>query len=83
MNINREYIIFNVSELDDVDFTQVLETSKYTVRKSIDETKTFVKWEGDEPAFVSTLSAYGGPYTHEEISAIMNTPEWTEPIDEE
>ncbi len=43
---NRNFMIFNVSELVNIDFTQVLETSIDTVRKSIDETKTFVKWDG-------------------------------------
>ena len=38
----RQFMIFNVSELDSIDFTQVLETSKDTVRKSVDKTKTFV-----------------------------------------
>ena len=53
---NREYLIFPVSELNKVDFSQVLETSADTVRKSVDETKTFVKWNGDTPAFVATMT---------------------------
>lgn len=73
---NRNYIIFNVSELDKVDFTQVMETSIDTVRKSIDGTKTFVKWEGGEPSFVSSLTTKEGPYTHEEIIQILITDEW-------
>jgi hypothetical protein len=40
---NRKYIIFSTSELDKINFDEVLETSSETVRKSIDETKTFVK----------------------------------------
>lgn len=40
---NREFMIFNVSELDKIDFDQVHETSVDTVRKSIDGTRTFVK----------------------------------------
>jgi len=39
---NRQYIIFNVNELPLVDFTQVLESSQETVRRSVDGTKTFV-----------------------------------------
>ena len=45
MYSNRNYVIFNVSEIDKVDFTQVLETSPETLRRSVDETKTFVKWD--------------------------------------
>jgi len=77
------YITINTDELSLVDFNEVMETSEETVRLSVDGLQTVLKWEGDEPSFVSTLSSYEGPYTHEEILAIMATPEWTEPIDEE
>lgn len=77
---NREFIIFNVSELDKIDFTQVCETSADTVRKSVDETKTFVKWEGEAPECISTLTTAEGPYTYEEILGILTTDEWTSPM---
>ena len=78
---NRSFMIFNVSELPNIDFTQVLETSEETVRKSVDETKTFVKWDGEMPECVSTLTTKEGPYTYEEILVILSTPEWSKPID--
>jgi len=43
---NRKFMIFNVSELPNINFDEVLETSIDTVRKSVDETKTLVKWDG-------------------------------------
>jgi hypothetical protein len=77
---NREFMIFNVSELPNVDFNQVLETSIDTVRKSVDETKTFVKWDGETiPSSIEALTTKEGPYTYEEILAILATPEWTNP----
>jgi hypothetical protein len=77
---NREFMIFNVSELDTIDFTQVLETSIDTVRKSVDGTKTFVKWNGDViPSSVDALTTKEGPYNYDEIIAILNTPEWIDP----
>jgi hypothetical protein len=72
-------MIFNVSELEQIDFEQVKETSIDTVRKSIDQTKTFVKWEGEIPQCVVDLTTKEGPYTYEEILAILSTPEWTSP----
>ena len=55
---HRNFMIFNVSELGSVDFNEVLETSQDTVRKSVDETKTFVKWEGETiPTRVNSLSS--------------------------
>jgi len=79
---NRKYLIFPVTELSKVDFNQVGETSTETVRKSVDETYTFVKWEGQDPTFISELQDTQGPYTHEEILEILSTEEWSSPITE-
>lgn len=74
-------MIFSVTELDKIDFTQVLETSIDTVRKSVDGTKTFVKWDGEIiPDCVLDLITKEGPYTYDEIISILSTPEWTNPI---
>jgi hypothetical protein len=78
----RQFMIFNVGELYLIDFTQVLETSIDTVRKSIDGTKTFVKWDSEEiPSSVQSLTTSEGPYSYEEILTILSTPEWSEYID--
>ena len=78
---DRKFMIFNVSELNEIDFTQVEETSVDTVRKSIDETKTFVKWNGSiTPECVNNLTTKQGPYTYDEILTILSTEEWTGPI---
>ena len=78
----RNFMIFNISELPNIDFTQVLETSMDTVRKSVDETKTFVKWDGIMPTCVEALTTKEGPYTYEEILVILATEEWLAPIPE-
>jgi hypothetical protein len=75
----RKFMIFNVSELDQVNFSEVLETGPETVRKSVDRTKTLVKWEGSMPDCVYNLTTKEGPYTYDEILAILATPEWTDP----
>ena len=74
--MSRNYLIIQSSELGKVDFSQVLETSASTVRKSLDETKTFIKWEGDTPSFVSNLTSTEGPYTHSQITTILDTDAW-------
>ena len=76
---NRKFMIFNVSELNQINFNEVLETSVETVRKSVDETKTFVKWDGTIPDCVNNLTTKEGPYTYEEILTILSTPEWNDP----
>lgn len=74
----RNYLIIQTSELDRVDFSQVLETSADTVRKSVDTTKTFIKWDGDtKPACVSNLTGTEGPYTKDQINTILSTDVWT------
>jgi hypothetical protein len=73
------YIIINMTEIGLVDFNEVLETSEQTLRLSVNDLQTVLKWNGNEPSFVSTLSSYDGPYTHSEILNIMATPEWTDP----
>ena len=80
---NRHWVIIPVTELDNVDFSQVCETSIDTVRKSVDETQTFVKWDGpDMPATVAALATKSETYTHEEILAILSTEAWTTPYPE-
>ena len=80
MYSDREFMIFPVSELNKIDFDQVLETSADTVRKSVDGLKTFVKWNGPEiPSCISSLTETEGPYTYDEILTILSTPEWSSP----
>lgn len=78
---SRQYMIFSVSELDKIDFNEVHETSILTVRKNADETKTFVKWDGDVPASVQSLTTKEGPYTHSEFLEILSTPEWSPKVE--
>ena len=81
MDYNIFFMIFNISELNKIDFEQVKETSIDTVRKSIDETKTFVKWESETiPSSVENLTTKEGAYTYDEIFAILQTSEWSEPF---
>lgn len=77
----KEFMIFDCIELVNIDFTEVMETSIETVRKSIDGTKTFVKWDSIEiPKSVENLKTKEGPYTYDEISIILQSPEWTKEL---
>ena len=72
---DRNFMIFNVSELNKINFDEVLETSVDTVRKSLDN-KTFVKWDGETPQCVLDLTTKEGPFTHEEILLILEGNNW-------
>jgi hypothetical protein len=79
---DRNYLIIKVEELNKVDFSQVLETSSETVRKSVDEIYTFIKWEGTQPDFVNDFVYTDGPYTHFQILEILSGTDWTSPFEE-
>ena len=79
----RKYLIIPVSEVSKVDFSQVCETSEATLRKSVDETKTFIKWDGDDPSFISSLSNTEGTYNQSEILTILSGDDWTSSETEE
>jgi hypothetical protein len=81
---NRQFAIFPTTELDQIDFTEVLETSAETVRKSTDGSLTFVKWENGEavPPSVQALTTVQGYYTYEEMLDILSGEEWTTPMGE-
>jgi len=70
------YVIYNIADVSSIDFSLVEETSQDTLRLSIDETKTVLKFKGETPSFLVGLQQYN----HSEILAIMHTSEWTKNI---
>lgn len=66
------YCIVPVDYLDTLDFSTVKDSSRETVRRSIDGTKAVIFWEGDGPTGIEWPT-----YTLDEIQAIMQTDEWT------
>ena len=74
---NRKYVIINASEVGTVDFSQVNETSASTLRYSLDDSQTFVKFDGDTPSFLNGKTSY----THSEIRTILDGEDWTEELE--
>ena len=70
---NRTYVILDASEVGNVDFDQVIQTSADKLRYSLDGSKFVVKYEGTQPFFLLGKTEY----THEEILSILSGPEWT------
>ena len=77
---DRRFVIFNVTELNKINFDQVFETDPNTVRKSVDKTKTFVKFDLPTPSSVASLTTKSQEYTYDEFLVILATPEWTAPM---
>ena len=81
----KTYVVANITELNNVDYSQVDQTSADTVRKSLDSSKFILKFDGVTPVTVQSLEGsnklitYDGKkyFTHPEILQIVATPEWT------
>ena len=77
---NRTYATAVTTDLGNVDFSQVMETSTNTIRKSLDETQFVLKWhKGHIPTFISDDSValtWSGSY--EDCLALMSTAEWSD-----
>jgi hypothetical protein len=57
-----------------------MQTNPNSMRRSVDGTKTIVKYEGEQPDFVfnMTQDAIGlEEYNHKEILEIIRGPEWS------
>jgi len=76
---DRHYVIFDLTEVDTIDFSEVMETSADTLRKNLADTQSFVKYEGDMPASVAALTTKSQEYTHEEILTLLAGTDWTDP----
>ncbi len=76
-NMERKYVVFDVTEIEKIDFNEVMETSEETLRKSVDGNLTFVKYEAAEmPTSINSLETKQGPYSHYEFLYILDTEVW-------
>ena len=77
---NRTYAFANWSDIGYVDFSQVMETSAATVRKSLDNSLFILKWyTANTPTFITdgsvTLSWSG---SHSQCLQHLLGPNWTD-----
>lgn len=77
---SETYLIFSLSEIHKIDFSQVIETSIERLRLSVNQEKSFISWRGEEPTFLVNLQTKEGPYSQPEIVEILNSKEWTKSI---
>ena len=65
----RRWLVIPVSKIDDINFSEVHEPNAESLRKSIDGTQTFVKYEINSEEYTE--------YNHTDILALLNTEAWT------
>ena len=82
MSNHNTYAVIELTEIDKIDFTQVGESSVFTVRKSLDDTQFVIKWlEGYIPTFITDGSVVPlSEMNHEAALILMATEAWSEPI---
>lgn len=66
-----KYVIYEKSQVDQINFEKIIETDLNTLRSSNNNEKVIVKFVGETPSFLEGLNQY----THSEIIAILNDPE--------
>ena len=69
--MEKKYVIINKEMVEAVDIRQGIETSKSTLRYSLDGSKTILKFMGEKPAFLDGEKVY----SHSEIIEIINNPD--------
>ena len=70
------YVIVNVSELNNVNFDEIFNNSDEDLRYSLDGTKTFLRFRGEVPICIQNLETKSEILTSEEINDILHTKEW-------
>ena len=75
----EHYAIIQTSDLANIDFSQIGETSADTLRYNLAQTEFVIKWN-TTPTFISDGTVVPvSELTHAEALALMATAEWTEP----
>ena len=75
----EHYAIINTSDLSNIDFSQIGETSADTLRYNLAQTEFVIKWN-TTPTFITDGSVVPvSELTHAEALALMATAEWSQP----
>ena len=70
---NRTWVIVNVSDITDEMIENAIQSSRDTLRKSLDGSKAILKWDGSTPSCFDGMTTY----THSEILTDLAKSDWT------
>ena len=70
---NRKWVILNVSDITDDMIVSAIQTSRETLRRSVDGSKAILKWDGDTPSVFDGMDTF----SHSEILTELAKAEWT------
>jgi len=78
MKENRKWVVITLADYTDEQLEELIsnaiQSSLSTLRKSLDGTKTILKWDGDTPAVFNGITQY----SHTQILTILNGSDWTQ-----
>ena len=72
---NRKWVIVNVSAITDEMISSAIQTSTSTLRKTLDNSKAILKWDGDTPSVFDGMATF----SHSEILTELAKSAWSEP----
>jgi len=83
MSNHKSYMTIKTTQIDVVDFSQVIE-NRESLRYSLDDSEFVCKWIFGAPHIPTSVEAVpeadrSAIKTHAEILEIMATPEWSDP----
>ena len=70
---NRTWVIVNVSDITDEMIENAIQSSRDTLRKSLDGSKAILKWDGDTPSCFDGMTTYN----HSEIRTELAKSDWS------
>tara|TARA_R100001086_G_scaffold198725_1_gene115009 strand:- start:168 stop:416 length:249 start_codon:yes stop_codon:yes gene_type:complete len=78
MKPNRRWVIINLADYTEDQLETLCQSAiegiSNNIRKSLDETKAILKWDGDTPSAFSSMTTYN----HNQILTILNGSDWTQ-----
>ena len=70
----KKYVIINTSDLSNVDYTLVEQSSLETTRKSLDSFLALISFYGNTPSFLEGITQYD----KDQIKSIITSSDWQE-----
>jgi hypothetical protein len=74
--MSKTWITVAVSELGSIDFGQTLINNADTAPKNIAGTLALIKWAGDMPSSISSLTTKSSEITYEQALDLLGTADW-------
>ena len=71
---NRKWVIVNASDITEEMISSAMQSSMSELRKTLDDTKAILKWDGDTPTCFDGMTTY----SHSEILTELAKSDWTE-----